>query len=76
MKPVIYVTIKNVYGKETVYPHCEIAQGFAKIAGSKTLTENTLVQITLMGYDIQMLQWNDDSIVSKIIRSHNSGDLA
>ena len=37
------------YGVETFYPACERAQLFARIAGTKTLTRNTLRDIAALG---------------------------
>ncbi len=48
----ITVKIKDVYGKNTVYPVCDKAQAFACIAGTATLTHNTLCYIERLGYEI------------------------
>lgn len=48
----IAVKIKNVYGNPTVYPVCDNAKLFAKIANTKTLTRDTLEQIKKLGYEI------------------------
>lgn len=48
----IKVKIKNVYGNETVYPECDKAKTFAKIAGQKTLTAATVAGIKQLGYAI------------------------
>jgi hypothetical protein len=50
----IKVQIKNVYGNETVYPACPDAVTFAAIAGTKTLTPDTLRLIARLGYEIQV----------------------
>ena len=50
----IMVEIKSVYGEEKVYPACKLAEGFAAIAGTKTLTEHTLRCIKQMGYRIEI----------------------
>jgi len=44
------------YGVETFYPACERAQLFARIAGTKTLTRNTLRDIAALGYQIDIEQ--------------------
>ena len=49
----IQVEVKNVYGNETVYPYCEQAKLFARIAGTKTLTVETLKSIKALGYEIE-----------------------
>jgi hypothetical protein len=49
----VQITIKSVYGRETIYPVCKLAQGFARIAGTKTLTEDTVRTIVGMGFQIE-----------------------
>jgi len=48
----IRISIKSVYGEDKIYPACEKAQAFADIAGTKTLTEQTLRGIRKLGYEI------------------------
>ena len=48
----ITVTIRRVYGNPVIYPACEQARQFARIAGTKTLTLDTLRQIRALGYTI------------------------
>lgn len=48
----ITIRIKDVYGKETIYPVCETAKTFAAIAGTTTLTGVTLMRINSLGYTI------------------------
>ena len=52
----ITIEIKNIYGKETIYPVCEKAKAFARIAGTKTLTRDTLKEISELGYYIELKQ--------------------
>lgn len=52
----ITVEIKSVYGTELVYPVCEKALMFAKIAGTKTLARNTLAMIKHLGYNVNIKQ--------------------
>jgi hypothetical protein len=54
----ITVRMDKNYGIETVYPFCEQAKLFAKIAGTKTLTRNTLRDVQLLGYEIVIAQEN------------------
>ena len=42
------------YGIRTIYPHCEAAQVFARIAGTKTLTAHALRDIAALGYSIEV----------------------
>lgn len=52
MSKFIVIRIKNVYGNETIYPACREAEIFAGIAGTKTLTRDTLRRIEALGYQI------------------------
>ncbi len=54
MEKVITVEIKNVYGKQTIYPICDNALVFASIAGTKTLTIDTISKIKALGYTIDI----------------------
>ena len=48
----ITVTVRRVYGNPVIYPACDQARQFARIAGTKTLTLDTLRQIRALGYTI------------------------
>jgi len=48
----ITVTVRRVYGNPVIYPACEQARNFARIAGTKTLTLDTLRNIRALGYTI------------------------
>jgi hypothetical protein len=48
----ITIQTRNVFGAETHYPMCDKAQSFAQIAGTKTLTVQTLKLIQMLGYEI------------------------
>jgi hypothetical protein len=50
----IIVQIKTNYGNEAIYPICKMAEGFAAIAGTKTLTRQTLRMIKNMGFEIEI----------------------
>ena len=54
----MFITIRldKNYGIETAYPFCEQAKLFAKIAGTKTLTHNTLRDVQALGYEIVVAQ--------------------
>jgi hypothetical protein len=52
----ITIRIDKNYGIETAYPTCDRAQLFARIAGTKTLTRNTLRDIDALGYQIEIEQ--------------------
>ena len=48
----IYVNERSVYGNTMVHPACEKAKAFANIAGTKTLTIETIHEIKNLGYDV------------------------
>ena len=50
----IRVVVKNVYGTDKVYPYCMKARNFAEIAGTKTLTRDTLRLVQLLGYKVRV----------------------
>ena len=52
----IRVVVKNVYGTDKVYPFCMKARHFADIAGTKTLTSDTLRLVRLLGYQVKQQQ--------------------
>lgn len=56
----ITVKIRDVYGKEAVYPACPKAEAFARIANAKTLTERVLAEIRALGYEIEVAsRWKE-----------------
>lgn len=48
----ISVTVRQVYGNETIYPACRTSAFFAALAGTKTLTDDALRLIAANGYEI------------------------
>lgn len=50
----ITVRIKNVYGKELVYPVCETARALAMLAGHTTFTGDDMRIIKLLGYEFKV----------------------
>lgn len=54
--PSVKVEIKDVYGTRTVYPVCENARSFAAIAGTKTLTKETIRHIKDLGFAVVLAQ--------------------
>ena len=54
MENEIRVVVKNVYGTDKVYPYCTKARHFADIAGTKTLTRDTLRLVKLLGYQLRV----------------------
>ena len=55
INPVITVLVKDVYGKRTFYPKCDQAHVFASIAGTRTLTEQTLRCVQKLGYELTFI---------------------
>ena len=52
---VVHVRVMDVYGKRGVYPVCDKAKVFASIAGTKTLTDSTLMYIKKLGYRLHVV---------------------
>ena len=51
----VWVLVRMVFGSEAVYPVCEKAKLFAKIAGTKTLGPTVLSSIKALGYEIEVI---------------------
>jgi hypothetical protein len=51
----IQIEMKEVYGETKVYPMCEKAKLFARIAGTKTLTRPVLEDIERLGYQLELM---------------------
>lgn len=49
----ITVEIKNVYGNQAIYPVCDQAKKLAQLAGTKTLTMESIRIIKSLGYEIK-----------------------
>jgi hypothetical protein len=50
--PVIEVTIKSIYGRDTIYPVCPRSKLFASLKGQKTLTPYDISIIKQLGYTV------------------------
>ena len=50
---VIEVNLKSVYGEVKAYPVNEAAKLFAELAGTKTLTMQSLKLIKALGYEVK-----------------------
>lgn len=50
----IQVEIKNIYGRETIYPMCDKAKTFASLVGQKTLTTRDINLIKQLGYSVEV----------------------
>jgi len=54
-KKTIKVSVRSVYGRETVYPACPDAAAFAELTGNKTLTDSALELIERLGYTVEVV---------------------
>lgn len=52
----IRIELKDQYGKQVAHPVCDNAKIFADIAGTKILTDMTLLRIAGLGYTILTTQ--------------------
>jgi hypothetical protein len=48
----ITVSVKNVFGNETLYPACKTSAMFCALASTKTITQDMARIITANGYEI------------------------
>jgi hypothetical protein len=48
----ITVTVRDIYGIQTIYPACETAKLLARLANTKTLTRQALETIKALGYTV------------------------
>ena len=44
------VQIKNLYGRDIIYPVCEKSQLLTRLSGNRTLTEEAIAVIKGLGY--------------------------
>ena len=58
----IIIKIRNNYGKKVAYPACKKAHMFASIAGTSTLTADTITIIRSLGYQITVATPNLEGI--------------
>ena len=68
MDKVVLIDVKNVYGKEVVYPANDIAECLAAIADTVTLTPRTLRYAVEMGFEIKLAERNISGRVSDFLR--------
>ena len=50
----ITISVKNSYGNTLYYPECDVSYIFSRIAGTKTLTQETIKLIKALGYAINV----------------------
>lgn len=51
----IKVRIVSQFGNERIFPVCEKAELFCKIAGAKTLTRANIEHIKALGFDVEVV---------------------
>ena len=52
----IKVQIRQVYGRDFIYPHCDTAKKFAELIRQKTFTELDIERIKALGYKVEVHQ--------------------
>ena len=62
----IFINVKSSYGQCRFYPGCEKSWALADIAGTKTLTENTLKQAKRLGFEISVQEDPVKRILEKL----------
>lgn len=50
----VSIRVDRVYGIVKIYPVCDRAKAFARIAGTKTLSLEDLGEITAMGFHLEL----------------------
>ena len=51
----VQLMVKDQYGRQTFHPHNQTAQLFASLAGTKTLTAQSLNLILKLGYVVEYI---------------------
>jgi len=46
----LLIEIKNIYGRDVIYPICEKSQLLTRLSGNRTLTEEAIAVIKRLGY--------------------------
>lgn len=55
----MYVRITSNYGTERIYPACPVADKFALIAGTKTLSRSVVKTVRELGYEVVQVALNN-----------------
>lgn len=48
----VFVRVETTYGRQRIYPACEISKKFIQFTGRKTFTEQDLELIKQLGYEV------------------------
>ena len=62
------ITIRNVYGNDTIYPANDVAEIFAKIAGKKTLSNVDLLDMERLGFYTEIVAQQQRLPVNLILK--------
>lgn len=55
MNTTVQLKVKDQYGRQALHPYNDTAHLFAKIAGTKTLTLDTIRLIMELGYTVEYI---------------------
>lgn len=50
-KPTLKVRVKGPFGRELIYPDCDLSRLFCELLGQKTLTREDIDVIKRLGYE-------------------------
>lgn len=50
----LFVEVKQVYGKDTIYPACDDSKLFCQLTGRKTFTDADVRYIKALGYAFEV----------------------
>lgn len=56
----LQLTLKAVYGKPLLYPHCDKSQVFADLFNKLTFSRERLALIEKLGYEIEIINEHID----------------
>lgn len=51
----LHLNIKNVYGKELLYPACSFGKMICKLKGTTTITQADILILESAGYEVKIL---------------------
>lgn len=66
---VVQIEVKSVYGVDKIYPVNEAAQLIAKIAGTKTLSTQNIIDLGTLGFEVVEVKRNYQAIADLILAS-------
>lgn len=65
MNAPVVIEIRHVYGVATAYPACATSALLARLAGTKTLTAESLATIRELGYTVTVKQPDAAALLGK-----------